>query len=288
MLEKKNNTRIELKAVNLETPDFKRLSTFIMSQYGIKMPPIKKIMLQSRLQKRLKVLNLKSFSEYVDYLFSSQGLKDELPNMIDAVSTNKTDFFREKKHFDFLYSEGIEDYLKQTGKRKLTIWSAGCAIGEEPYSIAMTLQDFSIKKKFVDYQILATDISTSVLQLATIGIYSYEKAGLIPEYLWKDYLLKGKNSYRDKVRIVSELRNKISFQKFNLLSSSFDHLGKFDIIFCRNVVIYFERDIQYKLFKQFCQRLNPNGYLFLGHSESITGFTLPLKQIKPTIFTKFE
>ncbi len=272
----------------LEEKEYTRLSNFIMSQFGIKLPPNKKTLLQCRLQKRLKSLHQNSFKEYVDYVFSTQGLSEEVSNMIDAVSTNKTDFFREPVHFDFLIETGIRDYLQLTGKNKLNIWSAGCSSGEEPYTIAMVMKEVSNTNHFLDFDILATDISESVLQHATVGIYSEDKANTVPSEFKKKYLLKGKSNYEKKVRIIPELRSKITFRKFNLLATDYSFHGKFDIIFCRNVMIYFEREVQHRLLKQFCNILNPGGYLFLGHSESITGYTLPLMHIRPTIFMKIR
>lgn len=271
---------------SLEYKDFKRLSEFIMSQYGIKMSSVKKTMLQSRLQKRLQLLDFMSFREYVDYLFSQQGQKHEISHMVDAISTNKTDFFRENAHFDFLLSQGIDEYIKKAAKRNISVWSAGCSTGEEPYSIAIILNEFCIKNKYIDFEILATDISSGVLQNAILGIYNKDKVSMFSGEYRKRYLLKGKNNYNNKVRIIWELRKKVNFQKLNLISSNFVGLGKFDMIFCRNVMIYFERNVQYRLLKQFAQQLLPNGYLFIGHSESITGLTLPLKPIRPTIYIK--
>jgi chemotaxis protein methyltransferase CheR len=275
--------------IKLEDREYARLSNFIMSQFGIKLPPSKKILLQCRLQKRLKQLNHSSFQEYVDYVFSSKGLKEEVTNMIDAVSTNKTDFFREPLHFEFLMNKGLCNYLKETGKSKLSIWSAGCSSGEEPYTIAMVMKEYAAtSKQTVDFSILATDISSSVLEHAAVGIYSEEKTRIIPLDYKKRYLLKGKNGYEKKVRVNYDLRTKIEFRKFNLLNTEYHALGKFDIIFCRNVLIYFERDVQQRLLKQFTAVLNPGGLLFLGHSESITGYSLPLKHIQPTIFYKIK
>jgi chemotaxis protein methyltransferase CheR len=272
--------------IQLEDQEFVRLSNFIMSQFGIKLPPNKKTLLQCRLQRRLKILNYNSFRQYVDYVFSSQGLREEVSNMIDAVSTNKTDFFREPLHFEFLNEQGISGIINKTGKSKLSIWSAGCSSGEEPYTLAMVMKEFSAAGQFIDFNILATDISDSVLQHAIVGIYTEEKTRTIPYDLKKKYLLKGKNAYSNKVRIIPELRSKIDFRKFNLLTTDYSAMGKFDIIFCRNVMIYFEREVQFRLLKQFCKSLNDGGYLFLGHSESITGYTLPLQHIQPTIFMK--
>ncbi|MBN2814239.1 MAG: methyltransferase domain-containing protein [Bacteroidales bacterium] len=275
-------------SIPLEDKDFVRLSSYIMSQFGIKLPPNKKTLLQCRLQKRLKTLQHNSFSEYADYVFSTRGQQEEVWNMIDAVSTNKTDFFREPLHFEFLLNQGIEDYLKNSGKNKLSVWSAGCSSGEEPYTLAMVLKEASLNYRHFEFNILATDISESVLQHALVGIYNVEKTLTIPGEYKKKYLLKGKNTYENKVRVNSELRNKIDFRKYNLLSTDFSALGKFDFIFCRNVMIYFEREVQYRLLKQFCKSLNPGGLLFIGHSESITGFSLPLKHVRPTIFTKID
>lgn len=272
--------------VYLEIKEFERLSSFIMSQFGIKLPPNKRTLLQCRLQKRLKVLQHNSFKEYVDYVFSVRGQAEEISAMIDAVSTNKTDFLREPVHFDFLLETGFGDYLEKSAKHRLNIWSAGCSSGEEPYSIAMTAEEYAHGRGPLDYQILATDISESVLVHARIGIYAEEKTRVIPVDYKQKYMLKGKNEYSNKVRISSTIRNKVDFRKFNLLSSDFSALGSFDIIFCRNVLIYFEREVQNRILRQFCKCLHTGGYLFLGHSESITGYSLPLKHIRPTVFMK--
>jgi chemotaxis protein methyltransferase CheR len=272
--------------ISLEEQDYMRLSRFIISQYGIKLTANKKTMVECRLQKRLKQLQYDNFKSYVDFVFSAEGIRDEVDNMIDAISTNKTDFFREPVHFDFLMNHGIKDYVTQTRKSKLNIWSAGCSSGEEPYTIAIVLKEYAAKNQFIDFDILATDISESVLQHAVVGIYTEEKISVIPAQYKFRYLLRGKNSYQNKFRIKSEIRNKIEFRKFNLLGTGYSELDKFDIIFCRNVMIYFDRLTQKLILDHFCNLLNPGGYLFLGHSESLTGFDLPLKQVIPTVFAK--
>ena len=240
--------------------EFKRLSEFIMSQYGIKLPMVKKIMVQSRLQKRLKLLHLNGFKEYVDFIFTNEGQKREVPFMIDAVSTNKTDFFREPSHFDFLINTGLSGLVHQS-KEKIKIWSAGCSSGEEPYTIAMVMEEFLNGRHSPDYSILATDISMSVLEHALVGIYNQEKVAVVDNNLKKKYLLKGKDKYRDKVRVIPAIRNKVDFQKFNLLSPNYRSMGKFDIIFCRNVLIYFEREVQYQVIQRFCEVLRPGGII---------------------------
>jgi chemotaxis protein methyltransferase CheR len=274
--------------VSLGDKDFHRLSSFIMSHYGIKLPPAKKTLVQCRLQKRLKAYNMSSFGDYIDFLFSSAGREKELSNMIDEISTNKTDFFREPNHFEFLSQTGLREYLSKTGKRRISAWSAGCSSGEEPYTIAIILKEYARLEHYIDFTITATDISKRVLQEGMLGIYNEDKISEIPFALKKEYFQKGKNSFKQHVRVNSDIRNTVNFRQFNLLSSDYSIFGSFDIIFCRNVLIYFERAIQYRIIYNLCTQLNPGGYLFLGHSETTMGFTLPLKTIRPSIFNKLD
>ena len=272
--------------VSLGDKDFHRLSTFIMSHYGIKLPPAKKTLVQCRLQKRLKANNMISFGDYIDFLFSSAGREKELSNMIDEISTNKTDFFREPVHFDFLTRTGLNEYLSKTGKRRISVWSAGCSSGEEPYTIAVILKEYARLQHYIDFTITATDISTKVLQLGMQGIYPEDKISEIPYTLKKEYFQKGKNSFKQQVRVNSDLRKTVNFQHFNLLSSDYTSFGMFDIIFCRNVLIYFERAIQYRIISKLCNQLNSGGYLFLGHSDTTMGFTPALKNSSAEYFQK--
>jgi len=274
--------------VSLGDKDFYRLSTFIMGHYGIKLPPAKKTLVQCRLQKRLKACNMNSFGDYIDFLFSPAGREKELSHMIDEISTNKTDFFRESMHFDFLTQSGLSEYLSKTKKNRLSVWSAGCSSGEEPYTIAMILKEYARVGKYLDFTITATDISTRVLQLGMQGIYHESKISMLPYALKKEYFQKGKNGFKQQVRVNPDIRKSVNFLQFNLLSSDYAFAGMFDIIFCRNVLIYFEREIQLKIISKLCTQLNPGGYLFLGHSDTTMGFTLPLRTIQPSIFTKLE
>ncbi len=274
--------------IQIKDEEYVRLSSFIMTHFGIKLPPSKKTLLQCRLQKRLKALKLTSFAQYTDYILSKEGGREEVARMIEAVSTNKTDFYREPGHFDYLRETGIRDYLQESGKSRLSLWSAGCSSGEEPYTLAIELSEYMNKRPGFDFHILATDISNKVLETAIQGIYPNNKVSTIPPGLLRRYMLRGKNQYADHVRILPELRTKIDFRIYNLLSADYSLLGKFDIIFCRNVLIYFDREVQHRILKQFIQSLNTGGYLFLGHSESITGHSLPLHQLKPTMFKKIR
>jgi len=269
--------------------DFKRLSTFIFKEYGIKMPEIKKTMLQSRLHKRLRELNMSSYKEYIEYLFSKEGQQSEVIHMIDMVSTNKTDFFREPVHFDFLHSDVLPELLNaDKPNRMVKLWSAGCSSGEEPYTIAMSLSEFAASNPGYgfDFSILATDISTRMLKTAVEAIYKEPRVEMLPINLKKKYLLRSKDRTSPTVRIIPELRRRISFARLNFMDTQYNVPDSFDIVFCRNVLIYFDRETQEKVINKLCSKLKPNGFFFLGHSESITNFDVPLHQLRPTIFRK--
>ena len=280
------DTLNDLFKAELTQTEFSKLSKFIMSEYGIKMPPEKKVMLQSRLQKRLKHLGLNNFKDYIEYLFSPHGMSEEVIHMMDVVSTNKTDFFRESVHFDYLLSTGLPALIEKYEARNLNIWSAGCSSGEEPYTIAITMSEFKEIHPGVDYKILATDISTKVLQQGISGIYHEERIKDIPLVLKKKYFLRSKNREEKKVRLNIALRNKIEFSRVNLLELIPVRQPSYHIIFCRNVLIYFDRPTQLKILTALCSNLLPGGYLFLGHSESISGFDLPIISQIPTVFLK--
>lgn len=267
----------------LSLRDFNRLSTFINNGFGIKMPIEKRTMLQCRLQKRLRSLNLATYKDYCDYLFSKEGQVGELIHMIDVVTTNKTDFFREPAHFDFL----VQNVLPvMDSSKKIRIWSAGCSSGEEPYTLAMLLCEYSAQIELLDFEILGTDISTRMIELAANAIYQEEKATFIPINYKKKYLLRNKDKTKRSVRMDKTIRSKVSFQRINFMDSDYDVSGIFDIIFCRNVLIYFDKPTQEMVINKLCRKLRPNGFFFLGHSESIMGMNVPLDQIKPTIFQR--
>jgi len=275
----------------LSDREFNRLSEFIHAECGIKMPPSKKIMLESRLQKRLRKLELKSYSEYCEYLFSPMGIENEIIHMIDVVTTNKTDFFREPSHFDYLVQKALPELIAKHGagvRRKLMVWSAGCSTGEEPYTLAMVLSEFAEMAKGLNfnYLILATDISTKVLEKAKFGVYKSDRAEPVPMDIRKKYLLRSRDKAKGLVKIIPELRGVVKFRRLNFLEGDFSMREPMDIIFCRNVIIYFDRLTQEKLLNRFCQHLSPGGYVFLGHSETIHGIDVPLAQVAPTVYRK--
>lgn len=271
---------------DLGETDYIRLSSFIMNHYGIKLPPNKRVFLQARLLKRLRHLNYDNFGDYTDFVFSQEGLRSEVSHMIDAVSTNKTGFFRESMHFDFLNAETIRTYLAANRKSWLTCWSAGCSSGEEPYSLAITLKENLNTYPFYDFSIQATDVSQSMLEVARTGMYEKDKLEGVRDSLIRTHFTRGLKPYENRYRVSADIRSKIHFRTFNLLTPDFSSMGRFDIIFCRNVLIYFERSVQEQIIARFCARLNPGGFLMLGHSESIAGFSFPLKNVKPTVYVK--
>lgn len=269
----------------LSDKEFNQLSNFIQSNYGIKMPPAKKIVLQGRLHKRLKELQIPDFKTYVEYVFSKEG-ENEIIHMMDVVSTNKTDFYREPIHFEFLEKDLLPAIVAEKGRSTVKVWSAGCSSGEEPYTLAIVLQEFKEKNLGFDWQILATDISTQVLQHGANAVYKEEKINIVPNNLKKKYFLRSKDRSNPVVRVVKTLRDKVSFQRLNFMDTSYQVNDAYDIVFCRNALIYFERENQEKVINKLCSKLKPNGYFFLGHSESITNMDVPLKSVKPTIFRK--
>jgi len=273
----------------LSPRDFGRLSAFVYKFCGIKLPPSKKTMLEARLRKRLRALEMNSFDDYCNYLFGRDGQKVEVVRMIDLVTTNKTDFFREPAHFDFLLRACLPEYCDVgTGCawRKMTVWSAGCSTGEEPYTLAMVLCAFAETRPGFRFSILATDISTRVLEKAALGIYDEERVEPVPPAMKQKYLLKSKDRSKGLVRVAPVLRSLVNFRRLNLMDEDFGIREPMHVIFCRNVIIYFDKATQERLVSRFAQRLAPGGYLFLGHSETLCGMDVPLVQMAPTVYRK--
>lgn len=277
----------EIYRAELSDEDFDKMGTLIFKMAGIKMPPSKKIMVQARLKKRLRALNMNSFTEYVRYVFSKEGLDMELIHILDVISTNKTDFFREPIHFSFLSGQVLPQFMEQHQSGSFKVWSAGCSSGEEVYTLAMVLSEFSLAKPSFDYSILGTDISTAILAMATNGVFTESRLRpAVPDYLIRKYFMKSKDAAKKTYRVVPEIRQKTRFNRVNFMDDSYPVGEKFDAIFCRNVLIYFDRDTQEKVVQKLCNYLKPGGYFFHGHSESLIGMNLPLKNVKPTIFRK--
>jgi chemotaxis protein methyltransferase CheR len=275
----------------LSDKDFQRLGEIISSECGIKMPDTKKIMLEARLRKRLRALGIESYCKYCDYLFSREGMENELSHMIDVVTTNKTDFFREKVHFDYLVTNAVPELLSRyrTGiKKKLLVWSAGCSTGEEPYTIAMVLNEIKGYQHNFQFEVVATDISNKVLQKAARGIYSEDRVSTVPKELIKKYFMRSKDREKRIVRIVPELREVVKFRRLNFLNEDFGFKEMPDIIFCRNVFIYFSRSTQKSLLRRFYDHLTPGGYLFMGHCETLSQMRVPFMSLGSMVYKKLQ
>lgn len=271
--------------------EFEAFSSFIYARYGIKMKPAKKHMLTGRLAKRLRSLGMRSFAEYYDHICNSDRSGSELQAMVDQVTTNQTDFFREPKHFEYLTQvvlPEIVSHRQQSGDKTIRIWSAGCSTGEEPYTLAMLLHEFCLHLPGWNYALLATDLSSRVLDHARRGIYDHDRIQPVSMALRKKYLLRSRNA-PNTVRISKALQSKISFRQLNFMDKKYTSIPlMMDVIFCRNVLIYFDKQTQENVIGRFCEHLTPTGHLFLGHSETIHGYNLPLRSVHSTIYRRTD
>jgi chemotaxis protein methyltransferase CheR len=266
---------------------FERLRALIYHECGISLSPEKRTMLEVRLKKRLRSLQLNSYSEYCEYLFHSADTEEELVHLIDVVTTNKTDFFREAGHFDFLVKKALPWLEARFGSmRPLSIWSAGCSTGEEPYTLAMVLSEYAAAHPGFRFSLLATDISTAVLAKARMGIFRAELAAPVPLPLQRKYMMRSRDPNEPLVRMVPEVRSLIEFRRLNLMDAEYDVPAPVYAIFCRNVIIYFDRTTQARLLARLSGYLPPGGFLFLGHSETLHGMDLPLVPLAPSIYQK--
>lgn len=275
----------------LTKEQFHKIADFIQTNVGIKMPDQKKIMVQSRLQARLKALSMKSFDDYIAYAFSNNSQSDEeIALMINVITTNLTSFFRENNHFEYL-TDNILPELASQGVKKVELWSAACSSGEEPYTLSIVMQEFQRTHpgKIPDFSILATDISSTVLDKAVSAVYPMESVDSLSFDLKKRYFLKSKNQEEPKVRVKKETRSKVNFERLNFMDEEYSIIkGMKHIIFCRNALIYFDKPTQESVIRKLIKHLVPGGYLFLGHSETIFGMNLPLQTVGPTIFKKSD
>ncbi|MGD0732839.1 MAG: protein-glutamate O-methyltransferase [Terracidiphilus sp.] len=273
----------------ISSRDYLRLCDLIYAEAGIHLGTEKKTMLEVRIKRRLRDLNLGSYSRYCDYLFERQGMKDELVNLIDVVTTNKTDFFREPRHFDFLLSTALPDLASgNPGGRPLLLWSAGCSTGEEPYTLAMVLSEYALAHPGFRFRILATDISTTVLAKAELGVYSQDIAAPVPPALRRKYFMRSREPGSDRLRVVPELRRLVEFRRLNFIDADYGIAEKADAIFCRNVIIYFDRPTQERILRKLTHHLVPGGYLFVGHSETLHDMDLPVTPVAPALYRRLD
>ncbi|ULQ58921.1 protein-glutamate O-methyltransferase CheR [Brucepastera parasyntrophica] len=269
--------------MNPET--FETFKKYIETNLGIKMPAAKKVMLETRLGRRLRALKIPSYEEYCDFVFSKEGYAGgEIQQLIDAVTTNETDFFREPQHYDFLTNRVLPELVIDRGIDEINVWSVAASTGQEAYTLAMVLSDFARTKHRFNFQILGTDISSAVLEVAQTGIYTDRQTQKIPPFLKKAYCLRSRNKSDNTIRLKPEVRGKIMFRQLNLMDSSYPLKKKYHIIFCRNVFIYFDKPTQRKVLERIYEHMAPEGYLFMGHSENIADVNLPLKNVSSAVY----
>lgn len=269
----------------LSDKDFRFICKLVYNQTGIVLGEHKRIMVYRRLMRRTRELQIGSFSDYCRLLENQQS--GELPNFINAITTNLTSFFREVHHFDYLRSDFLPEHQNTYGaSRRLRIWSAGCSTGEEPYSLAITLSEtFGDALANWDAKILATDLDTTVLETAKQGVYKSDRIEGLPGRVQKRWFRRGKNDKADLVKVDPSLAGLITFKQLNLLHE-WPVKGPFDVIMCRNVLIYFDRETQRSLVERYSNLLRPGGLLILGHSESVAKGFSQFQMIGRTIFQR--
>lgn len=268
----------------MEKTVFEQFRDLIYKKSGINLKEGKDALLIARVSKRIKELNLSDMSSYYKYVCNDATGK-EMVNLLNAVSTNVTHFFREIEHFDFMEAILSDQYKK--GKRKFRIWSCACSTGEEPYSIGMSFANI-INIMSVDLKILATDISTKVLDVAKRGEYSNKSLEAVPQKYRSSSFYKFSSKDQDVFHIPENIKKTISFCGLNLSKPPFPMNGPFDIVFCRNVMIYFDNIVRQQLINEIYRLLNPGAFLLVGHSESLAGIISDFKILKPSIYQKAE
>lgn len=266
----------------LEDRDFARLRDLMYDSFGINLAH-KRTLIETRLSAVVAQKGFVDFAGYIDHLLSDTTGK-ELSLLVSRLTTNFTYFMREEQHFKFMHSVALPEIVPRIRDNNLCIWSAGCSSGEEPYSVAMTLDDyFACGKKNLDTRILATDISAKVLRAACAGVYAPDRMNKIPARWREKHFLKAE---KDGYRVVPAIQKEVIFRNFNLMEKSFTFKKKFHIIFCRNVMIYFDAGTRKALADRFYECMHPGGYLFIGMSETLTGNETDFKYISPSIYKK--
>ncbi len=273
--------------LELSPRDFQKFRALIYEQCGINLHDGKMELVRARLSKRLRQTGHTSFRSYYDFLVNDAS-GEELILMLNAISTNLTSFFRESKHFDFLTQEVFPNFshrLNLAHSEMIHVWSAGCSTGEEPYSLAISFLEYFGHEAQRFVKILATDISTQVLSTATSGVYPASRVGNISQAMLRKYFQKGHGNMTGYIRLKPEIRKMVEFKRFNLMDS-FSCRDKFHVIFCRNVMIYFDKGFQEVLVNKYYDSIKGGGYFFIGHSESLMKLNHRFKYVKPTVYLK--
>ncbi|QMU98859.1 chemotaxis protein CheR [Borrelia sp. A-FGy1] len=273
--------------IDIKPNELNRLTKIVYNNFGINLSEKKKLLIESRLSSTIKAKNFNNFTEYINYLENNES-QISLIELVDKISTNHTYFFREPNHFEFLEKKLLPKMINQMSKsdeKEIRIWSAGCSSGEEPYTIAMIINEhISTNKVHLNIKILATDISITVLKEANQGIYSGDRIKNLPKHLKLKYLNQLKN---EKFEVKDSLKKMVQFKKLNLMDEYFPFKKKFDLIFCRNVMIYFDEETRNLLAEKFNKYLKDDCYLLIGHSETIRG-NKNFEYIMPATYKKLH
>ncbi|MFZ0257173.1 MAG: CheR family methyltransferase [Gammaproteobacteria bacterium] len=276
---------------SLSDRDLRRVAEYIGAEVGIQLPPSKRSLVEGRLGKRLRRLGFCDYTSYLDYALDAEEGNAERIHLVDAITTNKTDFFREPQHFHYLVEQALPELERArglAGPRELSVWSAGCSSGEEPYTLAMVLCEAAEQRPRRRFSILATDISRRALETAVRGIYPEQRVAPVPLLLRRKYLLRSRNRMEGLVRMGPRLCERTRFGQLNLMARNFGLERQMSVIFCRNVMIYFSPADRQQLARRFAAQLVPGGYLFIGHSESLNGLDTGLKQLSAAVYRKAE
>jgi chemotaxis protein methyltransferase CheR len=274
----------------MSSDSFARFAEFITRELGIKIEQSKISMIQSRLARRVRDLGLESIDEYCEHFFRTESGDLERVHFFNAVTTNKTDFFREGEHFKQLTQKVLPQVERQMaergGQRSLNVWSAACSSGEEAYTLAMVLSEYALLHAPLTFQILATDVSTKVLEMGRDAVYTRPQIAPVPDSLRRKYLRTGVGKHHSLVRVAPFLRGHVSFCYLNFMDSQYNIREMFAVIFCRNVLIYFDRATQESVINKLCRNLNKGGFLFISHSESLSGLDVPLEALGAACYQK--
>ncbi len=273
--------------MELTERDFRNFSTLIYEKSGINLHQGKRELLKARLAKVLRQFDFKSVGEYYDYLMKDTSGDAFIP-LLDVISTNLTSFFREPKHFEFLADTVVPELFLSgaaRGSGRIRIWCAGCSSGEEAYSMAMTLLEALPENRHGDLRILATDISTRVLKMADRAVYEASRVERVPYATRRQFFQKGVKRWSGFYRVKQRVRDLVQFQRLNFMEP-FSFSEPFDVVFCRNVMIYFDKETQEKLVNRFYEVIQGPGYLFIGHSESLTGVKHRFRYVRPSVYRK--
>lgn len=262
--------------------DYNFIIDLIYERAGIRLHEGKQPLIRARLGKRMRLLGFEDFGEYCDYLRSAN--EDEITHVVDALTTNFTSFLREERHFQYLVGEALPGLLANKQK-SFQVWSAACATGEEPYSLALYLAEHFPLNDGWDWRVVATDISTKALAKARAAIYAEDRLTTLPPGWLRRYFQRGEKEWAGHYRVRPALAERVEFKQLNLLGT-YPFQRPFEVIFCRNVMIYFDRQTQEKLVNQLQQHLVPGGWLMVGHSESLTGLSVPVQCLRPSVYRK--